>query len=363
MSRMERLYSPPEIGAPGIRAGRRRRRDLFYAGLFVLAMGAVALGALALVMPGLFGGAYRLTAYFPEASGLDAGIQVIQEGYAIGIVERVAPVFPGRDAAARDCPPPAASAPPRSPALPCFRATLRIRDRWPVPRDSLAQLGTTGLLQGDAVKIQPGPSAALLGDGERIAAQGRETDLLAQLGRLTDSLNRVVEETIAPALTSIKAQIDTIQTLLGSGGDQGENRERLAGAFENLRMLSANLEQAIDAKKIAAILGSVEQMSAHLAQVSSTLGGSTQDVRSAVRQYGDLAREIRGVISVNKPALQGTLDDTQILVQELTAALTPILANLEDATRNLSALSRDLRQSPVSALRGHAAEEQTPWFR
>ena len=97
MSRLERLYSPPEIGAPGKRDGRGRRRDLFFAGFFVLAMGAVAIGALAFVTPGLFGGAYRLTAYFLEAKGLDAGIHVIEDGYAIGIVERVTPVFPGRD--------------------------------------------------------------------------------------------------------------------------------------------------------------------------------------------------------------------------------------------------------------------------
>lgn len=363
MSRLERLYSPPEIGAPGKRDGRARRRDLFYAGLFVLAMGAVAIGAFALVMPGLLGGAYRLTAYFLEAKGLDVGVQVIQEGYAIGIVERVSPVFPGRDPDSGQCPPPPEDAPPRSPALPCFRATLRIRQSWPVPADSLAQLGTAGLLQGDAVKIRPGRSGTLLADGARIAALGRESDLAVQIGRLADSLNRVVEETIAPALASIKAQIQTIETLLGSGADQGENRERLSGAFENLRKLSADLEQAVDPKKIAAILGSVEQMSGHLAQVSSKLGGSTLAVQSAVRQYGELAREIRSVVSANKPALRGTLDDTQVLLQEISASLTPILANIEDATRNLSALSRDLRQNPASILQSRKVEERTPWFK
>lgn len=363
MSRLERLYSPPEIGAPGKREGRGRRRDLFYAGLFVLAMVAVAIGAFALAMPGLFGGAYRLSAYFLEAKGLDVGIQVIQEGYAIGIVERVAPVFPDRDPDAGQCPPPPEGTPPRSPALPCFRATLRIREAWPVPEDSRAQLGTAGLLQGDAVKIQPGRSGALLGDGARIAAEGRESDLVAQIGRLADSLNRVVEDTIAPALASIKAQIQNIETLLGSGSDQGENRERLSGAFENLRKLSADLEQAVDPDKIAAILGSVERLSSHLAQVSSRLTGSTEEVQSAVRQYSELAREIRGVVSINKPALQGALDDTQVLLQEISSSLTPILANIEDATRNLSALSRDLRQNPASIIQGRKIEERTPWFK
>jgi phospholipid/cholesterol/gamma-HCH transport system substrate-binding protein len=314
-------------------------------------------------MPGLFGGAYRLRAYFTDAGGLTEGIRVVQEGYVIGIVERVSPVFPGRDGESGLCPPPPKAAEARSPALPCFRATLRIQDAWPVPVDSEAKLGAAGLLQGDAVKIQPGASAELLAAGAVIASQGREPDLLAKLSELTDALDGMVTNTIAPALASIKAQIQTIETLLGSGGDQAQNRERLAGAFESLQRLTAGIESAVDPDQIRAILGSVETLSRHLSAVSAGLAGSQAEVKGAVRQYGDLAREIRGVVTDNKPALQRSLDDTQFLLQELTAALTPILTNIEDATRNLSALSRDLRRDPAVIIKGREVEEQAPWFK
>lgn len=363
MSRLERLYSPPEIGAPGKREARSRRRVLFFSGVFVIAMAAVVLAALTLVIPGLVGGSYRLLAYFAEAQGLEGGIQVIQEGYVVGIVESVTPVFPGRDQDAGRCPPPPADGPARSSTLPCFRATLRIRDRWPIPVDSLARLGSAGLLAGDAIKLEPGPSDVLLADGAVIDAQGRESDLMARLGQLTDSLDRVVEETITPALESIRAQIQTIETLLGTGEDQGENRQRLAGAFESLQRLAADLEQAVEPDKIAAILGSVETMSRKLEQVSAQLPETGGEVKRAVKQYGALAREIQGVVSENKPALQRSLDDTQYLLQELSASLAPILANIEDATRNLSALSRDLRTNPAVIIQGREVEEKTPWFK
>jgi phospholipid/cholesterol/gamma-HCH transport system substrate-binding protein len=362
MSRLERLYSPPEIGAPGKREGRSRRRDLWLAGLFVLAMAAVALAALALVIPGIFGRQYRLEAYFLDARGLDPGIQVLQEGYVIGLVEGVSPIFPGRDPDASLCPKPAPEDSGRSPALPCFRATLRIRNNWPVPVDSQAQLGSSGLLSGDAIKVQPGSSQALLQDGAVIDALGRERDLMAQLSALTESLDGLVKETIKPALASIKAQIQTIETLLGTGGEQDENRERLAGAFENLRGLSAKLEELVKPDQIKAILGSVERMSADLTQVTSRLTGSTEEVQKTVKNYGDLAKDIRGLVVDNKPAVQRSLDDTQFLLQELSAALTPILTNIEDATRNLSALARDLRRDPAVIIKGREVEEQTPWF-
>ncbi|AUB80672.1 MlaD family protein [Candidatus Thiodictyon syntrophicum] len=363
MSRLERLYSPPEIGAPGKREARQRHRDLFYSGLFVLAMAAVAIAALALLMPGLFGGSYRLHAYFLDAAGLGDGIQVIQEGQVIGLVEGVTPLFPGRDARLGRCPAPAADAAPRSPALPCFRATLRIKRDWPVPTDSLAQLGSPGLLQGEAILIRPSDRPTTLRDGDEIMTRAREPDLMAKLNELTRSLDGVVKETIAPALASIKAQIETIETLLGTGGDQAGNRDRLAGAFESLQKLSANIESSIDPKKVAAILDSVQTLSKNLTEVSAKLGGGTEEIKGTARQYGDLARDLRGLVSDNKPALQRSLEDTQGLLQDLNASLTPILVNIEDASRNLAAFSRDLRRDPAVIIKGRKVEEQAPWFK
>lgn len=370
--RLNRLYSPPEIGAPGKRAARARRRDLLLAGAFVLAMAAVALGAFALLMPGLIGGAYRLNAFFPDADGLLAGVRVIQNGYVIGIVEGVTPRFPGRDAEAEHCPPGPGDGERLSGPLPCFHATLRIRGSWPVPVGSRAQIGAAGLLEGDAILVLPGTDpgsfadgdpTALLADGDTIVVAPRDANLMAKLDNLTESLRQMVEDTIAPALASIKAQIDAVEALLGTGDDQGANRDRLAGAFESLQRLSAELERAVDADKVGAILGSVEQMSKNLAEVSSQLSGSTQEVQSAVRNYGDLAVEIRETVRTNRPALQRSLSDTQLLLQELSSSLTPILTNIEDASRDLSALLRDVRRKPLVILQDRTEEDRTPWFK
>lgn len=361
VNRLERLYSPPEIGAPGKRQAQTQRRELLLAGLFVLTMILVVVGALALLLPGLFGQTYRVDAYFLNATGLDAGIQVVQDGYVIGLVERVTPIFPGRDAAAAHCPSPPTEA-ERHPHLPCFRATLRLKDGWPVPRDSVAQIGASGLLKGDAIKIRPGTSSELLANGATLDAQGREMDLMAQVGNLTATVKALVDEIIAPALVSLRNQIQTIETLLGTGSDQGENRERLTGAFENLRALSARLSDAVDPQAIAAILGSVRTVADNLAQMTGDLRGSTPDIQHAVTHYGELAVDLRGLVQDNRPALQQTLDDTQTLLQELSSALTPILTNIEDATRNLSALSSQLRNDPKSVLKSREVENNTPWL-
>ncbi|MFB1486482.1 MULTISPECIES: MlaD family protein [unclassified Thiocapsa] len=361
--RLDRLYSPPEIGAPGKRRARAERRDLLFAGIFVIAMVAFAVAAFTLVLPGLFGKTYRLQAYFPDADGLDAGLQVVQEGYVVGLVERVEPVFPSSDAHRLHCPATSAEMPARSPTLPCFRATLRIRDNWPIPQGSHAQLAPLGLLKGQAISIRPGSSADLYADGAVIDAKAPDADLNERLIVLTETVRRVVEESIAPTLASIRDQVKTIELLIGTGEDQGENRDRLAGAFENLRLMSENLVTAVDPDSIGAILGSVEEMTASLALITGDMTGSTKDIRRAVTDYGDLAVDIRGLVNENRPAIQRSLDDTQFLLQSLSAALIPILTNIEDASRNLSALARDLRADPTLIIKRREQEEQAPWFR
>lgn len=362
MSALERLYAPPEIGAPGKRAGQRRRRDLILSGLFVLAMALAALGTLALLIPGLLGGAYRIHAYFPEARGLTAGIPVLQEGYTIGLVEAVEPVFPGRDTDAGDCPAESETA-ARSLARPCFRARLRIAGDWPISADSRAQPGSAGLLQGAAILILPGESPLLLAAGDSIPVAPGAPDLPAQLAALTDSLQSLVDQTIAPALASIQRQIETIGNLLGTDAAEPADRERLSGIFGNLERLSADLEQVVDPERLGAILDNVNAMSEDLRRVTASLEGRSEDIRQAVGQYGSLAGDIQAVVKENRPALRSSLDDTQFLLQQVATNLMPVLTNLEDATRNLAALTRDLRANPGVIIRGREVEPQTPWFR
>jgi phospholipid/cholesterol/gamma-HCH transport system substrate-binding protein len=412
MNRLERLYSPPEIGAPGKRAAVGVRRDLFLAGLFVLTMVAVVAGTLALLMPGLFGDSLRLYAYFPEAAGLDSGIQISQAGYDIGVVEAVEPVFP--EAGFDPCPDPNPISTPgaaasRTPPGPCFRATLRIRAGWPIPRDSIAQLASAGLLQGQALRILPGQDRGHpLADGDRIHVVGREADLVEQLGRLTDSLQTLVEQTIAPALAGIARQIAALQELLGTGpaakrgttadaeraastgvgtagGTAGagaadgkapgaeaagataqggtdaaaepSGRERLAGVFDNLQSLSANLDAALDPQKLSGILSAVEQIAKDLAGVSGTLSGQSQNVQRTVKDYGALAADLRALIKHNRPGIDSTVTDTQYVLQELAAALAPILEQIETSTRNLAEVTRDLRNNPAVILWGREVQD------
>ncbi len=359
---LERLYQPPEIGAPGIRRGRRQRRDLVLAGLFVLAMAGVVLGVLLLNVPALFGG-YALRAYFPDAGGLDRGLDVVQEGFVIGHVGAVGPVFQA-DADRNNCPD---TDEPRSPELPCFRATLRIQRDWPVPVGSRAQLAPAGFLGGHQIRIQPGFADARLAADAVVPTLPRQPDLPSQAALALTRLQAAIDETIRPALEDLQARIQSLIGALGAGED-GEDGlaaaagEGLAEVFQNLRQLSTNIEQTVDPARLGAILDSVDTISANLAAASAGLDARSADVGAAVREYTALGTDLRRVVKQTEPALSDSLDDVQYLLQELSAALAPIMANIETASRNLSALSGDLREDPKSLLFKRPQQGPSPWL-
>jgi phospholipid/cholesterol/gamma-HCH transport system substrate-binding protein len=113
----------------------------------------------------------------------------------------------------------------------------------------------------------------------------------------------------------------------------------------------------VDPGQLVRILGSVEQVSQNLAGASATLTSRSQDVEQAVRRYGDLASDLRGLVKRNRPAIDRSVTDSQYLLQELAASLAPILEHIETATRNLAELSRDLRDNPAVIMQGREVED------
>lgn len=362
MSRLNRLYSPPEIGAPGKRQAQGRQRDLAVAGLFVLAMLGMLLGILILLAPGLLGG-YTLRAYFLDADGLDSGIDVMQEGFVIGRVRSLEPVF--RDDPDRaDCPLPGTE---RAPDLPCFRATLSIQQDWPVPSGSVAQLAPAGLLQGNIIRIVPGTAASTLTAGSHIPTIDREPDLAMQISATMQQAQRTIDEVIRPTLTRLQERIQGLLAMFkddqdGTGELGADLGQGIGAVMNNLVEVSANIEQSIDPEQIREIMDAVQTLSDNLAVVSAALPSRTEEIQNAVARYAALADELKQLVQASRPSVQGSLDDVEYLLQELSAALAPILTNIESASRNLSALSRELREDPVSLLRGQEQEDQSPWF-
>lgn len=342
MTSIERFFSPPEIGAPGRRAGQRQRRDLVISGLFVLAMLAVLVAAL-LIVSGYFRAAYSLTTDFAETGGLEPGTPVRQADYVIGTVAAIEPVFASEK------------------FIPRFKVVMRIRQGWKIPDDSVAIIGSAGLLQGNVVKVVPGSSTVSLKDGESIMGGEKEPALSEQLAELADRLNELMRDSVMPLVASVKRQIEALEGLMLTG--EGEGQRTIAGILDNLRDVSANLKAQMEAIKpgqLGALVDSARTTVRNVEQITDRLNRRRREIESMVKNFAEFADRLNKLVKKNDPAIERSLADTQVILQEMSTAVTPILNNLDEIARNLLRLSQDLRNDPALVLWGRKLPDNAP---
>jgi phospholipid/cholesterol/gamma-HCH transport system substrate-binding protein len=371
MTEMERLYTPPQIGAPGRAAARERRRQLRRTGLFVVLM-ALVLVALVVLLHYRNLEAIQLDTHLPFTDGLRPGAAVEQAGYTIGTVTAITPLFPDPLelepspclAAAGDDPLPLGA--------PCFRVRLRIKDKWPIPRDSVAVIESK-LLQGAVVVIEPGSRPDLLVDGETIVGRSEKEDLtggakqlLAKLTELLDHVRGIMDDAVRPMLVSVREQVAALQGLVvkDQTGDSGAALQDVAELLKNLKRLTGDLASQADEERntdVGKLVRATRVAAENVESITGAINSRTREIREAVEQFSRLGNQLNKLVKKSGPDVERSLTDTQYIIQETATALTPILNNIDETTRNLLELSRKLRDNPVGALLGgHNTRDNAP---
>jgi phospholipid/cholesterol/gamma-HCH transport system substrate-binding protein len=241
---------------------------------------------------------------------------------------------------------------------------LEISRDWRLSADSRAFVGSESLLKGEIVKIHPGSRETPLEPGGELRGCGREPDLTSQLKNLTEFLQQLIEETVGPILASLNRQVQALEGLLVGGGEEGaDSRQDIAGILENMRLMSEDLKSqvgAIDPQRIGEIVTSARTVAGNVEAITTSFEKRTADVERTLNDFSALARDLKNLVRTNRSAVNRSLADTQYLLQELATALTPILNNIEGASRNLLELSRDLRDNPAVLLRGRELQDNAP---
>jgi len=377
MSAIERLYTPPRIGAPGRAAARRRRRKLQRTGLFVALMATLLVGAMLLLHFRNLD-AIHLRSYIGVTDGLSAGAPVEQAGYGIGTVVAVTPTFADNDtdnpclsAASAN-----ADATTRSAHAPCFELRLRIDRDWPIPSNSIAVVGSR-LLQGTIIEIRPGDADTLLADNGVLRGQADDSDLassanqlLAKLGELLDHVQGIMDGTVQPMLASLNSQVGALQQLVvsdaGNSGDSGAALNDVAAVLDNLKQLTGDLAADSEQQRntdIGKLLRATRHAAENVETITAAVESRSREIRKAVEQFTQLGERLNKLARNSSPAIERSLTDTQYIVQEAATALTPILNTIDETTRNLLELSRDLRDNPGVLIGGRNTRDNSPDLR
>jgi len=308
------------------------RLNLAVIGGFVL-LALVSLIVSLAVLAGRTGATDDYTAIYGNVSGLKYGSQVFYEGYPVGQVTKITPLFDAEKVR--------------------FRITLAIAQGWKIPADSVASTSAGGLLAPMTIAIKAGAGSAFLKPGDEIAA-GSNRDLFATVAGAAGTVDKLANDALLPLFDNLDRQVtavgglldDDVRQLIGNANRIAEAAAQtmpplLADAravTANLARVSQQIDGAITPERLAAIdriIANADQATASLAKSSKALealsGDSGQDLRIAVREL-------------------------RLTSESLARHSDAITQNLDSAAHNLKDLSRQLRANPSLLLRAPDGE-------
>lgn len=323
-----------------------RTSGLNYAivGAFVLAAIVGLVVALAL-LTGRTGATVPYHTLYDNVNGLKYGTQVLYEGYAIGQVESIAPE--------------------RENGRTRFRVELSVREGWPIPEDSRADVLASGFLGGIVINIAGGHSPVALEPGSRIAGRA-STNLFATLQDVAGSFQDIAENTLAPLMRSLNETVNAI------------NQPLADEAPEILRQIRALTEDM--ARRTPELMGNLNEAARDLnekvlsAENIDSLNASIRNVETATRDMTTLTQglltmrdSIGGVIARidtlvddNSGEVNEALKDLRYTMGTIARDIDTITYNLDATSRNMLEFSQSIRQDPSLILRSRDVPERGP---
>lgn len=281
-------------------------------------VGAVVLASLVLLLVGLAlitGRGLATSGYvvrYRDVTGLRDGAPVFYQGYRIGQVGAVTPER-GADGVR-------------------YKVDLALRRDWPIPRDSLARLQSSGLLADVSVGIREGSSRDMLPPGGEL--KGEEGgNLFVAMSELAGEVSALTRTQIAPLIQTLSQRVDSIAGAI----DQSTPRilEETRGLLDRMNHASDALNDVLKPENrnaLAHTLGEISKLSGELRKTRETLDHTLG--------------EIAGIAKDNRADLRASVQDLSSALEALSSRMDVIMHNLESASRYVNEFSREIRQHP-----------------
>jgi phospholipid/cholesterol/gamma-HCH transport system substrate-binding protein len=232
------------------------------------------------------------TAYFPNTNGLYTGDEIRILGVAVGTVERI------------------------EPQLNTTKVTFSVDSRFSVPADVKAAILSPTLVSARAIQLVPaysgGPKLAAGASipQQRTAVPVEWDDFRAQLEKLTESLQPTtpggpspVGEFVDSAAANLRGNgdtaHDTIVKLSQAVSALGDHSTDIFGTVKNLQLLVSALSSSSE------LLAS---FNTNLADVSTVLSNSPNEVADATKGLDGAVDELRGFLADNREGIGTTVD-------------------------------------------------------
>lgn len=287
---------------------RDDKRNYVVVGVFVIAM-VIASIAWMLKVTGRTGPTEEYTVVFDNVSGLKTGVEILFEGYPVGLINDIEPI--DRDGQR------------------LFRVDVAVDRGWPIPQDSQATV-TSGLFSSSVIDIKGGSSAQLLQPGSEIPSMTPQ-DIMATVNTVANRVTTVLDS-VADKIPSVMDDVDRLTTELNV-------------AVDSINMMLA----PENAERVTNILKHVDGLTGDANELLAGLGGTRRRVDGLIDKLNGLLDEESGDVAEAMAELKHSL-------AAVSRHIDAIAANLEVTTRNMNEFSKQIRDDPSLLIRGREAQ-------
>ncbi len=282
----------------------------------------IALMAVITTLTGQTGATDPYFTVYKNVTGVKFGTQVLYEGYPVGQVEEVKPEAVN--------------------GAMMFRVDFEVTEGWQIPNDSVARIGSSGLLSAITINLDAGVSPAPYKPGSKIV--GRESaDMFAVLSDMAGEVSEIAENDIRPMLKTIKEAAESFNTTIQTVGVLVEE--------DGKRMIKDFGIMADDLSK------RVPKITANLDAGTADFAILAKDLQETRAKLDELLVSTNGMVGENRDAVQESIKDVQHVADSLARHVDAVNQNLEGTARNMYEFSREIRQNPGLLLSSSPPEE------
>ena len=290
---------------------KRDNVNYLLVGIVVIAAFVLLLVTLTMIS-GRTGGSVDYYSHYRNVSGLRYGAPVFYEGFRIGQVGKIEPERGDKGVT--------------------FKVELAVRKDWPIPKDSIARMTSTGLLADVAIGITEGISKEAAPPGSELRGS-ESSDIFAAMNELAGQITILTRDQIAPLIKNLSQHVDSIASVIDQNTPQLVEQSKILLSRLNVASDSVNdLLKPDNRAALAAVLANTRDL--------------TKELKSTQQKLDDALGQLDSIAKENRPGVRESVDDLRAILAALSGRTESIMQHLEVASRNFDEFAREVRKNP-----------------
>lgn len=265
--------------------------------------------------------------HYGNVAGVRIGTTVTYSGFAIGRLLDITPIRENRKTH--------------------YQLMVGIKQDWPIPTDSTAQVVSPGLLAESQIDITEGRSNTYLKPGDSITS-GASSDMMAVLNSIGGEFSRLSKNGLLPLLKNLNKQVD------GVGNDIPKllaDTNKLVTSLNKTADQLARVFSKQNSDRMSHVIKNSDDMISNLKSLSFNLGSLTEELHKLIMNSDKM-------ISGSSKDLRQSIVDLRGSMSTVAQNIETIMYNLDTASRNISEFSHQIRANPGILLNGKPPKDE-----